>query len=378
MFTFATQRHSASCHPLSSRFRPFHTLPAACRPLARSNAHLLDLYGRALCPLLSVLRALFLHCLDEHRMQQLMVMCEAAMNGKDASVERGPNAGLKPAPVDPMEIEEIEAGPGVGSIGGLQAGPSGVGPDAHRSTPAAASARPTETSGLLGAPTAAEVLLPAVAASEPRCCGGLLSVLFNRGNVAVVFLMVSLNLVNAFYLQTQADQVGLLFSPGTARLLETLLEFGFPLLGFVTALWAAPNVFERYSDRELMCWAFPSVLGILFCAVQMLNNVPGQMVATLLFGPMRTLQWACYFNCLAVAPRYPQAVAGRVLGYNNVVIALVSDTIPFALTSYISHDDAEDAVEIMRYGHIRVLLILPVIASAAILAVVLRGTLHRK
>ena len=32
----------------------------------------------------------------------------------------------------------------------------------------------------------------------------------------------------------------------------------------------------------------------------------------------------------------------------------------------------------MRYGHIRVLLILPVIASAAILAVVLRGTLHRK
>ena len=136
--------------------------------------------------------------------------------------------------------------------------------------------------------------------------------LFNRGNVAVVFLMVSLNLVNAFYLQTQADQVGLLFSPGTARLLETLLEFGFPLLGFVTALWAAPNVFERYSDRELMCWAFPSVLGILFCAVQMINNVPGQMVATLLFGPMRTLQWACYFNCLAVAPRYPQAVAGRV------------------------------------------------------------------
>ena len=60
------------------------------------------------------------------------------------------------------------------------------------------------------------------------------------------------------------------------------------------------------------------------------------------------------------------------------MIALVSDTIPFALTSYISHDDAEDAVEIMRYGHIRVLLILPVIASAAILAVVLRGTLHRK
>ena len=48
---------------------------------------------------------------------------------------------------------------------------------------------------------------------------------------------------------------------------------------------------------------------------------------------MRTMQWACYFHALAVAPRYPQPLSGRILGYNNVMIALLSDTLPYFLTA---------------------------------------------
>ena len=59
----------------------------------------------------------------------------------------------------------------------------------------------------------------------------------------------------------QADQLEILFSISSAHFLEELLQFGFPVLGFVTAIWAALNVFERHSDRELLCWAWPAGLG---------------------------------------------------------------------------------------------------------------------
>ena len=142
----------------------------------------------------------------------------------------------------------------------------------------------------------------------------LLSVLFNRGNVAVVFPMVSLNLVNAFYLQTQADQVGL-FS-GTARL-ETILEFVTSAL----SLRCGRPESSAIQRPRLMCWAFPSVLGITF--------VPSDAqqcrgVQAIVAGPMRTLQWASTSTLLARAT----ASCRRPVLHNNVVIALVSDNIP--------------------------------------------------
>ena len=341
------------------------------------------------------LRALFLHSLDEHRMQQLMVMCEAAMHSKGAA----PSAADAPSSAAPS----FGAGgqlqpPGGGGVslvvdalGGAEAGAAAARPAAH-----------TEASGLLGpgkgangysivqesppVPSGGDGLgapsdvHPAV--NGTMSAAGLLSVLFHRANLAVVSLMVSLNLVNAFYLQTQADQLGLLFSFESANFLEHFLEFGFPTLGFATAVWAATNVFERWSDRELLCWLWPSGLGIAFCTAQMLNSWSAQFVATILFGPMRTLQWACYFNALAVAPRYPQEAAGRVLGYNNVVIALLSDTIPIWLTSFIVSPyhgvDPTPEIQASRYSTIRFLLLLPVLLSTVAIVGVMRKDLSNQ
>ena len=333
-------------------------------------------------------RALFLHCLDEHRMQQLMVMCEAAMHSKGApsaaaapSAVASPASGGRPAGPDCISLTvDQPAAPGVST--GLPAGPR---------------AGHTESSGLLGSggggangytivqdtpsPSGAGAPGAAVGLGPPKdICAGLLVVLFHRANVAVVALMVSLNLVNAFYLQTQADQLGLLFPSDGAGFLEHFLEFGFPILGFATAVWAATNVFDRWTDRELLCWLWPAGLGIAFCTVQMLTSWTSQLLATILFGPMRTLQWACYFNALAVAPRYPQEVAGRVLGYNNVVIALLSDTIPVWLTTFIVSPyhgaDPTPEVQASRYQTIRFVLLLPVLVSTAAIVVIMRRDLN--
>ena len=57
--------------------------------------------------------------------------------------------------------------------------------------------------------------------------------------------------------------------------------------------------------------------------------VSTQYWAALSFGPPRTLQWACYFHLLCRPSRYPPAYYGRLLGYANLVIALLSDGPPY-------------------------------------------------
>jgi len=282
-----------------------------------------------------VLRFLFLHCLDEHRAELLVV------RGKD-----GVPASAQPLP--PATESSLLLGPSTGTVGA----------SAQLTDPTAATHTATTTTTL---PTDEE-------GSEHM--PSLRSTLLHRANLAVVGLMVSLNLINAFYLQTQADQMGLLFSPSTAANLSTFLEFGFPILGFLASIAAVTHVFERNHDRELLCWAWPAGLGIAFCLVQMIPYVAAQYVAAMLFGPMRTLQWACYFHALAVAPRYPQHLAGRVLGYNNVVIALLSDTLPYALSAVVASGDSEPSasVEALRYALVRVALLVPMLASSGALA----------
>jgi len=281
------------------------------------------------------LRLLFLHCLDEHRAQLLQVN-----GGKPA--DEVPASAM---PLPPATESSLLLGAPMSS------------PIASAGDPTAATLSSTTTTTT---PIVEDGGQPGVGSSPT-----LQETLLHPANIAVVGLMVSLNLINAFYLQTQADQMELLFSPDTAAALATFLEFGFPILGFLASVVAVTHVFERNHDRELLCWIWPAGLGIAFCAVQMIPAVLAQYLAAMIFGPMRTLQWACYFHALAVAPRYPQHLAGRVLGYNNVVIALLSDTLPYALSAVIAGGEAEPAAsdEAMRYAMVRLALLAPMLAS---------------
>ncbi|KAK7248899.1 hypothetical protein SO694_000422111 [Aureococcus anophagefferens] len=62
---------------------------------------------------------------------------------------------------------------------------------------------------------------------------------------------------------------------------------------------------------------------------------PAQYAAAALFGPARTFQWAAYFHFVESQPdRFPPALVGRLLGYGNLVIAVVGDGLPYACAAY--------------------------------------------
>ena len=130
---------------------------------------------------------------------------------------------------------------------------------------------------------------PKGALTQGVCSARLIATLCHRANLAVVGFMVALNLTSAFYLQTQAEQMSLLFDEASATTIAHFLEFGFPIVGFISSIAAAHFVFERHHDHELMCWAWPIGLGLGFLVVQMVPLLPFQYLAAVLFGPMRTV-----------------------------------------------------------------------------------------
>ena len=89
----------------------------------------------------------------------------------------------------------------------------------------------------------------------------------------------------------------------------------------------------------------------LACTFSVANLVPlasAQYVAALIFGPIRTLQWASYFLFLEQPDRYPPAKLGRMIGYGNLIIALVGDGPPTALKAFASHADSFDRYELIH------------------------------
>ena len=60
-----------------------------------------------------------------------------------------------------------------------------------------------------------------------------------------------------------------------------------------------------------------------------------QMLAAIIFGLLRTLQWGAYYFLLGDPVHVSPSYYSRVLGYNNLAIALVSDITPYGLIAII-------------------------------------------
>lgn len=89
-------------------------------------------------------------------------------------------------------------------------------------------------------------------------------------------------------------------------------------------------------------------------------------VAAALFGPARTMQWAAYFHY--IERHHPAEAVGRIMGYGNLVIALVGDATPYALSWYIQ-DGAAPTSRYARYSLIHALLQIAIaLLSAALIA----------
>ena len=77
-------------------------------------------------------------------------------------------------------------------------------------------------------------------------------------------------------------------------------------------------------------------LALLFSTATLLPYAWAQYAGALLFGPTRTVQWACYFHFLSLPKRYSPHYVGRLLGYGNLVLALLGDGPPYLLNAYVA------------------------------------------
>ena len=74
---------------------------------------------------------------------------------------------------------------------------------------------------------------------------------------------------------------------------------------------------------------------LVFFTVSFFSSLPLQWAGVLLFGCVRTLQWACYFHLNADRSRYSAKFTGRRLGYGNLVIGVVGNVPPYLLNMYV-------------------------------------------
>ena len=161
--------------------------------------------------------------------------------------------------------------------------------------------------------------------------------LFWRSDTLLLLLFMSVyNLRSAFYIATLSDQMTALFDDGAeAARVQATFDVAFPVGGLLTSI-AATAMLQRWGKHEERYMLVVLTAANVFGLANLLPYYEAQLVAACLFGCARTLQWACYFHLLARPTRYPPAILGRMMGYGNLVIAIVGDGLPYALNSYIA------------------------------------------
>ncbi|EOD05274.1 hypothetical protein EMIHUDRAFT_198901 [Emiliania huxleyi CCMP1516] len=170
---------------------------------------------------------------------------------------------------------------------------------------------------------------------------GLRQLFCRTDTVLLLLFMCTANLNQTFYIETFADQIRALGAsaamlPERAEEIVELFDVIFPLLSLGTTPLAIFLV-NRYNAREHVYLGVVVGLSCLFGLAQLIPFHGPQLAAAILFGPARTLQWACYFHYLASPSRYPPSAMGRMVGYANLLIACFGDMPPYLLNTYIQH-----------------------------------------
>jgi len=172
------------------------------------------------------------------------------------------------------------------------------------------------------------LLQPAAALSSVR------GTLLQKQNVLLVLMMTALNLSLGLYMQTIGDQNDTYFDTATAAIVDSTYQIAFPVVGMASAVlvFALLQVYER----EFVRWAVVALFGALHGLLILIPNLSGQMGGAIVFGLVRTLQWGAYFHFLGNEAHYPPAYYSRVLGYNSLVIAAVSDFVPYGFAAVLA------------------------------------------
>ena len=135
--------------------------------------------------------------------------------------------------------------------------------------------------------------------------------------------------------QTTGDQNDLYFDNTTALTVDNTFQIAFPTVGMTSAF--AVFLLLRMYERESLRWTIVALAGCVHGILILIPEFATQMGAAVVFGLVRTLQWGAYFHFLGNEAHYAASYYSRVLGYNNLVIAAVSDFIPYGFTALLSH-----------------------------------------
>ena len=178
---------------------------------------------------------------------------------------------------------------------------------------------------------------PLLADDAPKAPPPRLRDVFARRDWAWLLAFMALyNLKSSVYIETVSLEVRALgaFSEAQARRFDVFFDVAFPAGGLATSVVAAACL-QRWSTRPKAYFAVVVALAVAFVAVQLAPARPAQYAAAALFGPARTFQWAAYFHFVESQPdRFPPALVGRLLGYGNLVVAIVGDGLPYACAAY--------------------------------------------
>jgi len=205
--------------------------------------------------------------------------------------------------------------------------------------------------------------MEAAPVDAPQAPEGLLPTLLAPHNLLVLSFMAVYGLISNFYIVSQTNEFTERYGHEDGLFLSSTFDIAFPVGGFCTA-FPATLFMRRFGEKEHIYWSVLLGLTLLFTFLYSVPTYTTQMLAALIFGPIRCLQWACYFQYLACERRYAPSLVGRALGYNNVAFGFVADALPSLLTSLVEADgwggDAKG-----RYSAIKsVLLVLLTCTSA--------------
>jgi len=166
--------------------------------------------------------------------------------------------------------------------------------------------------------------------------GSLPKLFLRTDTLLLLTFMATFNLKSSFYIVSLEDQLTAFgLSLSTVNSISTTFNTAFPVGGFVSS-FCAMALLQRFRRSEHVYMTFVLILAAAFALSNLVPYEAAQYVAALAFGPTRTIQWAAYFLFLEQPDRYPPAKLGRMIGYANLIIALVGDGPPTALKAYAS------------------------------------------
>jgi hypothetical protein len=87
----------------------------------------------------------------------------------------------------------------------------------------------------------------------------------------------------------------------------------------------ASLLMRRFGGEPHIYWGVVFSLSLLFGVLSLVPSPSTQILASLIFGPIRCLQYTCYFQFLGDERRYSSDITGRAIGYNMVAIGCIGD-----------------------------------------------------